>query len=53
VIKRIGKSTYHVELLAGLQVHNVFHVSMLCEHQEIDSLNTQDRFETRFANEDD
>jgi hypothetical protein len=53
IVKRIGKNAYRVELPAGLKAYDVFHVSMLREHQEIEGVNTRERFGTRFTSKDD
>ncbi len=33
IIERIGKVAYRLNLLASLQIHNVFHVSLLRDHK--------------------
>ena len=40
VIQKIGSQAYCLELLAGLQVHNVFHVSLLCKHSVREGINS-------------
>ena len=51
MIERIGSQAYRVELPAGLSIHDIFHVSLLHQHHEMEGVDPEPRFPLRLASE--
>jgi len=49
ITEKVGPQSYRLELPAGLQIHNVFHVSYLHDHHEMEGVNSKAHHSVRDA----
>ena len=52
IVEKVGPQSYRLELPAGLQIHNVFHVSYLYDHHEMKGADSEAHHPVREATED-